>query len=65
MGTSTQIRSVKAAKKRHRCYWCLENIEAGESYKRYRWFGDDGADVVKMHPECYDAMLEVAHEEGG
>lgn len=65
MGTSTQVENVTAAKKQHRCDWCPEKIEAGESYKRYRWFGDDGAAVVKMHPECYDAMLEVAHEEGG
>ena len=65
MGTSTQVESVKAAKKQHRCDWCSEKIDAGTSYKRYRWFGDDGAAVVKMHPECYDAMLEVADAEGG
>lgn len=64
MGTSTRVESVKAANKQHRCDWCPEKIEAGESYERYRYFGDDGPAVIKMHPECYDAMLEVAREEG-
>ena len=62
---SSNVESIKAAKKQHRCDWCPEKIEAGESYMRYRYFGDNGPAVVKMHPECYDAMLEVAAEEGG
>lgn len=62
---STHVENVKAAKKQHRCDWCPEKIEAGQPYARYRWFGDDGPAVVKMHPECYDAMQECAREEGG
>lgn len=65
MGTYTQTETIKAAKKQHKCDWCPESIDAGEPYKRYRFFGDAGPAVVKMHPECYDAMQEVADEEGG
>lgn len=64
MGTATEVETIRAAKKPHRCSWCGTMIEAGESYKRYRWFGDDGADVVKEHPECYEAMEEYVAEEG-
>lgn len=60
----SELEIVKAAKKRHRCSWCAEGIEVGETYKRYRWYGDDGPATVKMHPECYDAMEEMAAEEG-
>ena len=60
----SDVETVKAAKKRHRCLWCAEGIEAGETYKRYRWFGDDGPRTVTMHPECYDAMLELSQEWG-
>lgn len=61
---SSNVESINAAKKQHRCDWCPEKIDAGESYMRYRYFGDDGPAIVKMHPECYDAMLAVADEEG-
>lgn len=60
-----EIETIKAAKKQHRCSWCDKRIEVGESYKRYRWFGDDGPSTVKLHHECYDAMHEAAQEEGG
>ena len=64
MGHMSKTETIKAAKKPHRCTWCWTRIAAGESYKRYRWFGGDTA-VIKMHPECYRAMLEVAADEGG
>jgi len=64
MGTASEVETVKVAKKQHRCSWCGTKIEAGESYKRYRYFGDDGARTVKEHPECYDAMEELAYEWG-
>jgi hypothetical protein len=60
----SDVETVKAAKKRHRCSWCAEGIEAGDTYKRYRWFGDDGPATVKMHPECHDAMIELSQEWG-
>jgi hypothetical protein len=53
------------AQKRHRCLWCWQFIEPGETYNRYRVYNDDGASTVKMHPECHDAMQEEALQEGG
>jgi hypothetical protein len=54
------------ARKRHRCDWCWQFIFPGEQYKRYRYFQDsEEAGKVKMHPECCDAMLEEARQEGG
>jgi len=53
------------ARKKHKCSWCGESIEIGESYKRYRYFDGGDAGTVKMHPECYEDMLECAHNEGG
>lgn len=60
----SDVETVKAAKKEHRCSWCAKAIEAGGTYKRYRWFGDDGPATVKMHPECYDAMQRLSAAEG-
>lgn len=45
----SDVETVEAAKKRHRCSWCAEGIEAGETYKRYCWFGDGVPGTVKMH----------------
>lgn len=56
---NTDLVLVKVAKKEHRCSWCAEKIEAGESYTRYRYFGDDGASTVKLHAECLDATHEL------
>lgn len=53
------------ANKVHRCTWCWQGIDAGDEYKRYRWFGYGDAATIKMHPECYDLMQEMAIEEGG
>jgi|688.fasta_scaffold2386605_1 hypothetical protein len=64
MGTASEPETIKAAKKAHQCSWCGERIEIGETYIRYRWFGDDGAGVVKEHPECFDAMNEMIDFEG-
>ena len=32
---------------------------------RYRFFNGGDAGTCKMHPECYEAMEQAAHEEGG
>lgn len=57
--------TAHVARKDHRCTWCWQRIKSGGTYQRYRFF--DGGDVgtVKMHPECYGAMQELAAEEGG
>ena len=43
-------------KKRHRCEWCNEWIEAGTeaNYRSYVFNGD--FNHGHMHPECNDAM---------
>lgn len=53
------------ARKKHHCSWCGEFIEPGSTYKRYRYFNYGDAGTVKMHPECYGAMIEAAEDEGG
>lgn len=64
MSYCTEVESHKA-KKVHRCEWCWQRIEIGERYMRYRFFDGGEAGTVKAHPECYDAIQELAHEEGG
>lgn len=64
MSAMSQVSEYKA-RKLHKCSWCAERIEIGEEYTRYRYFSDGDAGTVKMHPECYDAMLEAASHEGG
>jgi hypothetical protein len=59
MGASTAKETVKA-KKEHRCSWCAQKIDAGSNYHRWRYFGDDGPTVVKMHPECEAARIEAS-----
>ena len=61
---TTEVETHKA-RKAHRCEWCLQRIDDGTEYKRYRCYGGGEASTVKMHPECYDAMQEAAREEGG
>lgn len=51
--------------KQHRCDWCLQLIEPGETYKRYRFFDGSEASTIKMHAECFDAMQDEAREWGG
>jgi hypothetical protein len=64
MSYATPVETHKAAK-RHRCDWCWQFIEQGETYNRYRFYSDD-VGTVRMHPECYIAMQEEAQQaEGG
>lgn len=60
------ISSGKAvAKKRHRCTWCGEWIEAGESYtKEFVKVGGDPS-WNKLHPECDLALADLCASEGG
>lgn len=53
------------AKKQHRCDWCWQFVEVGETYKRYRYYNGGDVGTVKMHPECHDVMQDEAREEGG
>jgi len=62
---STEIERIESAQKKHTCNWCLESINAGDTYYRYRSFHDNAASTVKMHPECKDAAHEMILIEGG
>lgn len=64
MGRMTKIAEHKA-RRLHRCEWCWQFITPGEQYKRYRHFSDGDAGTCKMHPECCEAMLAEALQEGG
>ena len=57
--------TTQNARAKYRCTWCWQCIQVGDEYKRYRYFDGGDAGTVKMHPECYEAMLEMAGEEGG
>jgi hypothetical protein len=57
--------STHKARQRHRCTWCWQHIEAGETYKRYRWYCGSEASTIKAHEECYRAILDAVAEDGG
>lgn len=61
MATSTQLETIRHAKKSHVCSWCGEKIEVEEGYIRYLYYDGSDAGTVKEHPECHVAMLiEIA-----
>jgi len=64
MGACTELETIKAARKQHRCSWCAEHIAAGDTYIRWRWFDGGDANTVKMHPECVEAMERFLAEWG-
>lgn len=53
----SQTRHVKRARKNHVCNWCYQTIDLGTSYKTWFTFGE--AVTARMHPECYEAMLNA------
>lgn len=64
MATMTATESHVASKP-HRCDWCWQYINKGETYKRYRVFNCGDAATVRAHEECYEAIQDAAIEEGG
>jgi predicted RNA-binding Zn-ribbon protein involved in translation (DUF1610 family) len=60
----TDPETIKAAKKLHRCSWCGQRIEIGDSYKRWRCYDGGEAGTVKMHPECDEACAEELRKYG-
>lgn len=63
--TSSTERTTQAAKKQHRCSWCGQSIEPGNTYHRWRWFPGDGDPPasIKMHDECFGAFQASAENE--
>lgn len=57
--------TVQTARVPHRCTWCWQRINVGEQYTRYRYFDCGDAGTVKAHPECYNAIIGAAQDEGG
>jgi len=45
-------------RKRHRCEWCPEMIEAGEKarYRSYTVYGEDGIQSGHMHMDCHEVF---------
>lgn len=64
MGTMSEVETPTAIKS-HVCSWCGQRIDAGERYRRYRYWAEGEAGTVKTHAECFDAMQEAAADEGG
>lgn len=64
MGYSINETHITAARKRHLCDWCLEAIQPGEPYERWRYV--EGGDIgnCKAHLECVEAMNEMAKDYG-
>ena len=51
------------ARKVHQCTNCAEPINKGETYKRWASV-EDGWFTSKMHPECFQALLDDADGPG-
>lgn len=58
----TDPETITAAKTKHRCSWCWQVIDPGASYIRWRFYDGGDAGTCKAHPECFDAMNEVASD---
>jgi hypothetical protein len=63
--TLIQEREVKAARKAHRCIWCGQPINVGESYTYERSIFEGEPQTHHWHPECLGAMRALCAEEGG
>ena len=63
-GRATDAETLKARKK-HQCSWCGEEIQTGETYARYVFFGGDVPGTVKMHQECRVAMRGYSAQNRG
>lgn len=64
---SVQVINSEARKsrKRRRCTWCGEWIEAGEAYIHERVIVEGDPSTNDLHPECSNALDELVSYEGG
>lgn len=65
MADTFHEQSVARSRKVRQCHWCAEKVEVGQPYKSYRFRDCGDIGYVAVHPECYDAMHEMASMEGG
>jgi hypothetical protein len=70
MNTVFHDTTLKAAKP-HRCWFCNERIEIGDTYDKRTGADNDGLWTMKMHPECnayasehWDEFDYEGHERG-
>ena len=63
--TLIQERAVKAARKEHICIWCGQKIPVGTPYTYERSIFENEPQSHHWHPECLDAMHELALDNGG
>lgn len=63
--TLLEERKVKAARKAHRCIWCGQPINVGDTYTYERSIYEGDPQSHHWHDECLDVMREIAGDEGG
>ena len=54
---TTEPRLINKSQKSYMCEWCYEKILIGTSY--WKWFTYGENVTARMHPECYNAMLQA------
>jgi hypothetical protein len=64
MSGETDARTIKSARVTHVCSWCEQAIEIGSTYKRHRYYSNDGPGTTKMHPECDVALVRWSRDTG-
>jgi len=60
MGFAGEVRSVLHTRKEYGCAWCDEQIAKNSSMSTWGWFDKGRGYTIRVHPECYEAMLEDA-----
>ncbi len=63
MSFETIRESTRTARRKHRCTWCGEPIEPGQSYCDVVGKFDGDFQPSKYHPECDKAVRRSAVEE--
>lgn len=53
------------SRKERPCIWCREKIAAGEMYVRSAVIVEGEFQANAYHPECLEALNDMAAEEGG